>query len=361
MMLLGFIFIITLPGCLSSPLPNVTCMIINLEYVNCTWNEQGIPDYNYTFYSRFGNQPYTECPEYLREGVHTVGCKRPYGRGQKFDMFYSKLSCPHCAANNTSERKQESDLRDRVKLDPPHNLSLAMQSRSELWLYWNISAMSSCVESEVGYRKSTDQEDGEESWGSWTNLVVQANSFRLHFPSSSNRYAFRVRTRVQANCRESMWSDWSSPVLWGEIKQKNNTVPGNQFNGTLTMVVSVICSVVVLVVLACLLVQNERLRVILIPIVPNPSKTLEDLIYIHNGNVEEWLNISKDFVEGFKPNFSEPVCPVREYNLVPQTSISGSECSLPILMDQSDCLSSSCSTSSSSLPSPPENTQPSLV
>ncbi|KAJ8401835.1 hypothetical protein AAFF_G00378060 [Aldrovandia affinis] len=317
-------------------------MIINMEYKHCTWNEHGISEFNYTFHSRLGmKKPYEECPTYLQEGGHKVGCRLPYATGDKYKTLSSKLSW-----GNSEMMKSEIKLEDRVKLNPPHNLSLHMQNSSQLWLYWNISARTTCVENLVSYRKDTDQK--------WTSHPpTLGNYFSLPFPSESNQYTFKVKTRVAETCLESMWSDWSTPVFWGPIK-----VPGSM--DWKVWVSAVICCVV-MVILVCLLVQNERLRIILIPIVPNVSKSLEELFYTYNGNVEEWLHISKEFVEGFKPNFSEPACSVREYNSVPQASISGSECSLPIPLDQSDYLYTSCSTFTSSISAPTENTSPGLV
>ncbi|KAJ8337963.1 hypothetical protein SKAU_G00369290 [Synaphobranchus kaupii] len=289
------------------------------------------------------------CPTYLKKGDHTVGCRLPYKKSDKFKTLY--LSLDNCS----SETVREINLKDRVKLRPPHNLSVQMQSSTDLWLYWNISAPTSCVESEVSYRKDTYQEK--------SSGVLPGNCFSLPFPSANNVYTFQVRTRVMDACHQSNWSAWSTPVYWGQIKQSNSTSTeendGNSMHGMVFML-AVVCCVVVVAVFV-FMIQHERLRFILIPIVPKPSKTLEELLYTYNGNVEEWLHISKDFVEGFKPNFSEPACPVREYNLVPQMSLSGSEDSLPVLLDESDFLDRSCSTSTSTISSPPGNTPPGLV
>ncbi|KAJ8337962.1 hypothetical protein SKAU_G00369280 [Synaphobranchus kaupii] len=101
------------------------------------------------------------CPTYLKKGDHTVGCRLPYKNSDKFKTLY--LSLDNCS----SETMREINLKDRVKLRPPHNLSVHMQSSTELRLYWNISAplKKECVESDVSYRKETDQEkSGLEVW-----------------------------------------------------------------------------------------------------------------------------------------------------------------------------------------------------
>ncbi|KAG9339015.1 hypothetical protein JZ751_024418 [Albula glossodonta] len=229
-MLLEIFLFISHLGCVYSSLPNVSCTIINLEYIDCTWKDHGIPKFNYSFSSSLQNRALLECPDYLLEENQPVGCRLPYEKGNKFKTLSTILF----SASNHLNKTQEIKLQDRVKLHPPQNLSVQLPSSSELWLYWNVSTKFECLQFEVSYKRDTD-------------------------------------------------SDW------------------------------------------------------------------------------DWLHISKEFVEGFKPNFSEPSCPVREYSIVPQTSISGSECSLPILLDQSDCLDTSCSTATSSISASPENTPPGLV
>ncbi|KAI1902835.1 hypothetical protein AGOR_G00020260 [Albula goreensis] len=349
-MLMGIFLFISHLGCVYSSLPNVSCTIINLEYIDCTWKDHGIPKFNYSFSSSLQNRAPLECPDYLLEENQPVGCRLPYEKGNKFQTLSTILF----SASNHLNKTQEIKLQDRVKLHPPQNLSVQLPSSSELWLYWNVSVKFECLQYEVSYKRDTDSD--------WITHPSEGLSFSLPFPSQSNVYTFRVRSRVQQACHESSWSDWSTPLLWGPVKQRNYTEETKPKRSTeWRVLVPVVIGCIVVVMLICLLVQNERLRVILIPIVPNPSKPLEELLYTYNGNVEDWLHISKEFVEGFKPNFSEPSCPVREYSIVPQTSISGSECSLSILLDQSDCLDTSFSTATSSISASPENTPPGLV
>ncbi|XP_061105886.1 cytokine receptor common subunit gamma-like [Conger conger] len=344
-MLVGFVLVLFSLGYASCSFPKVSCTIMNLKYIDCIWNENGIPEFNYTFYSKWQKKEMSNCTTYLQEGEHTVGCRLNYTKGEKFEKLSTYLSFD----NRSSETLH--DLQNRVKLMPPHNLSVKMQGSSELRLDWNISAENKCMESEVSYRKDIDTKDTMTG-------ALPSMFFILPFPSKVNRYTFQVRIRVKDSCLQSNWSAWSTPVYWGQTKQVNRTEASNG-NWLVYMLPIMGCVVVVTVVL--LAFQNERLRVILIPIVPNPSKTLDDLLYTHDGKVEDWLHISKDFVEGFKPNFSEPACPVREYNLIPQMSINGSMSSLPVLSDESDCLSTSCSTSVSSISCPPGDTPPGLV
>ncbi|KAJ8407171.1 hypothetical protein AAFF_G00288470 [Aldrovandia affinis] len=195
--------------------PRVSCLIINLEFINCMWTDQGIPEFNYTFHSS-QSSPLRECPKYLFTDGYTMGCRLPYKRSQKFHKLHTRLSWE----NSSSERVQDIDLKDLVKLDPPHSLSLEVkegESNPELWLHWNISCPSVCVESEVLYRQSNGQ-------GKITVPIV-GYCFSPPFFWPDELYEFQVRIRVPEACTQSKyWSDWSAPVSWVPIPRFNCAV-----------------------------------------------------------------------------------------------------------------------------------------
>uniref|UniRef100_A0A673GSP3 Uncharacterized protein n=1 Tax=Sinocyclocheilus rhinocerous TaxID=307959 RepID=A0A673GSP3_9TELE len=53
-----------------------------------------------------------------------------------------------------------------------------------------------------------------------------------------------------------------------------------------------------------------KLTIILLPVVPDPSKNLQDLFHKHDGN--SWLHISRELKEAFEPDYTEPSCDVCE-------------------------------------------------
>ncbi|KAG9340969.1 hypothetical protein JZ751_020162 [Albula glossodonta] len=90
-------------------IPKVSCLIINLEYINCMWLEQGIPEFNYTFHSRHSQrEAYRECPVYLVRDGRAVGCRLLYEKGIKFRRLRTRLT----TNSSSSERQQEIDLQD---------------------------------------------------------------------------------------------------------------------------------------------------------------------------------------------------------------------------------------------------------
>ncbi|KAL6472076.1 hypothetical protein MHYP_G00182640 [Metynnis hypsauchen] len=337
------------PGSASKFNTNIKCVVINLEYVNCTWDEDGLPQENYTLRSRYDSGPETECQTYLKVNDVNVGCRVSYSE-EKLNRF-SPLHARLYSANGSVVAEHHRNLINMVKLDPPYNLTVEMKN-PELYLYWNSSnrTKAMCKTSQVRYKIN------HKNW-QLQSESTERNSFSLPFPSAQSRYEFQVRVKMSDTCGKSdIWSAWSESVCWGSVKNVNNTETSSSSSAAL-MVLYTAGAAVVLVILSCLLVHSERLRVILVPVVPNPGKNFADLIDNYGGNVENWLSISKELQDGFKPNFTERTCPVREYRLVSQSS-SDSDSSLSSLTDVStDYQPMHSYSSASTLPAPGETTQ----
>ncbi|XP_076875618.1 interleukin 2 receptor, gamma a [Brachyhypopomus gauderio] len=313
LMFLLFLFGIC-PGCEAKSPTNIRCVVMNLEYVNCTWDEDGTLQENYTFRSRFEKHAEEECSTYLRANNVNVGCILPYSEAnlQRFDILHAWVYRHNGSVVMYHHRK----LTGMVKLDPPYNVTASLQD-PQLWIYWNTSSRTkpSCKESEVRYRTKGKEWEVE-------SKHIEMNSFGIAFPQSV--YEFQVRVRMSSNCGQSdIWSEWSSLLHWSSPKNTNDTVPVAA-TSMAVMVMYTAGAAVLLITLSCLLMHSERLRVILVPVVPSP-KNLGDLIESYDGNVEKWLSISKELQDGFKPNFTERPCPVREYRLVPQASSPGAD------------------------------------
>ncbi|XP_065116118.1 interleukin 2 receptor, gamma a [Paramisgurnus dabryanus] len=332
---------------LTSSNPSIKCLVINLEYVNCTWSEQGVQMHNYTFESMFSAYGKQICSQYYQVNRVNVGCRIPYVETQRFNdletWLYNK--------NGSLVTKQKHQLKEEVKLYPPYNLSVEAKKDTELWLYWNVTQNKNCIDSQVRHR--TENTDWQ------TKEPRSMNQFSLPFPSKK-RYEFQVRARIMSSCGQSKyWSEWSMPVYWGHSKPNNKTESPVSSSVT-SLVLYAVGATVMLVILSCLLVHSERLRIILIPVVPNAgrnvSKYLAAFFDDYDGNVDKWLSISKDLEKGFKPNFTERACPVREYRIGSQSSSdSGSVLSMPTDMSSDyQCMSYS---SASTIPGPEETSQ----
>ncbi|KAB5543174.1 hypothetical protein PHYPO_G00076160 [Pangasianodon hypophthalmus] len=331
-------------GSASSP-HQIECMVVNLEYVSCTWDGDGTVAENYTFKSSYNNPDApAECSSYQYVREVRVGCVVPYSEKklQRFDEFHAWLY----RDNITLAKQEYKNLLSRVKLNAPNNVSLLLRD-PELWIYWNITsnAKSQCQERELRYRINGNK------WSTYGTSME--NAFNVPFPNAQSLYEFQVRVRIASTCGLSeLWSEWSEPVFWGTTKKINDTETGRQTSAGL-MVLCTVGAAVVLIVLACLLIHSERLRVILVPVVPSP-KNLGDLIESYNGNVEKWLHISKELQDGFKPNFSERPCTVREFRTESNSESDSDDCLSVHTAVSSDYQSMQSYSSTSTLPSPSE-------
>ncbi|KAM9348833.1 cytokine receptor common subunit gamma-like [Symphorus nematophorus] len=316
--------------------PDVDCLVLHPEYVHCSWNKHGTPEVNYTFSSKFdSDENFIECTTYVLESGTNIGCYQPYQDGKRFHTFRTKL----VHGNNTFELSRY--LKDKVKLRPPPNVTVEMGSDSNLWVYWN-QTKATCEESEISYRTKN---------GKWDDSKVSSgrNRYCINMPSSSSPYEVKVRRKYGKNCGESQhWSEWSDPVVWAP----NNSTDTTQMNNSMSVWTPVLylLGTLTLILLVMMLLHHERLRIILIPMVPKPSLISDDM---------DWTQLSKGLKDSSKANYNERTCTVREYCQVSQSDSESSDsstssvttdqtdCSISIPVDKSD-LSSPCSSSSSS-------------
>ncbi|XP_056263168.1 cytokine receptor common subunit gamma-like [Pseudoliparis swirei] len=303
--------------------PDVDCLVVHLKYVHCSWDKQGTPEVNYTFYGWFHTEKskeFIECLTYLSENNVNTGCNLPFKDSQRFSRFNTKL----VHGNQTSQK--EYDLKTKVKLNPPTSVTVRNGSDSNLWLKWS-QIKSSCVESEVRYRVNNRK------WATYHVRIGEQN-YCVNLPSSSSRYELQVRSRLGEECGLSIfWSNWSEPVFWGS----NNSTDTNQMASSTSVWTTVLYVVgaFILMLLVMMLLHHERIRIIFIPVVPKPSPNLH--------NIEDWFQFPKGHKESF--NYNERPCLVREYCHVSQSD--GEDCSAFSPENESD-LSTSCSSSSSS-------------
>ncbi|KAG7322741.1 hypothetical protein KOW79_014087 [Hemibagrus wyckioides] len=326
----------------ASSLPHqIECTVVNLEYVNCTWDGNTTLVENYTFRSSYKNPDFVvECSSYQYVKAVRVGCVVPYSEEQlqRFDAFYAWLYTDDI---NMIKREYDSLLK-RVKLDAPYNMSVLLKD-PELWIYWNITSnvKKQCQEREVRYRINSNK------WSIYSSRME--NAFNVAFPNSQSGYEFQARVRMSSTCGQSeLWSEWSESVFWGS-KMINDTDTEQPMSAAL-MVLCTVGAAVLLIMLTCLLIHSERIRVILVPVVPGP-KNLKDLIDSYNGNVEKWLHISKELQDGFKPNFSERPCTVREFKTETHSESESDDCLSVHTAVSSDYQSMQSYSSTSTLPS----------
>ncbi|XP_008299708.1 cytokine receptor common subunit gamma [Stegastes partitus] len=281
--------------------PDVDCVVVHLKHVHCSWNQKGTPEVNYTFSSWFHNEKVSTCATYLSENGMNTGCNQPYEETKRFLTFYTELEHGNDIFRKTHE------LVKKVKLYPPSNLTVKNGSDFNLWFYWNQTSFK-CVESEVLYKINDRKEQR-----SMVGAAIQ--SYCINLPSSTSRYELRVRSRLEHICGQSLfWSDWSEPVVWGS---NNGTATTQRLPMSVWTPVLYGVGALTLILLVIMLLHHERLRIILIPVVPKPSLISQD--------IEGWF--PKGVKESFKANYNERACPVREYCNVSQSDSERSDSS----------------------------------
>ncbi|KAL7885841.1 hypothetical protein AOLI_G00061360 [Acnodon oligacanthus] len=292
---------------------DISCMVINLEYVHCSWTRSQMQDVSYNFSSAFKRaDSYQECPQYLQENGQNVACRIPLHQNSQFYAFYTKLFM----GGNLTVQKDYEHLKERVKINPPFNLSVDWSAYGELCLYWvNSVSNSFCVESMVRYRRGSDQ------WQ--VSTEQQSTLYCIPLVPMGVNFTFQVKSRIGNLCGPSdFWSEWSAPLQWGNYTGSISE-PLSQSWWHLWLS---ILGVIVLIALVVLLCYIERVKVFILPVAPDPSKNLQDLFYKHNGNVESWVYVSRELQEAFHTDYAESPCVVCE----PSPILKSKECDKPV-------------------------------
>ncbi|XP_006024485.1 cytokine receptor common subunit gamma isoform X1 [Alligator sinensis] len=284
----------------------VKCVVFNDEYMTCMWGDQeDQPAANYSLYYWYQHQPaVTECRRYLRHNGINTGCWFSHSEITLFQTFRVHVNASHGSRIQVIPT-YDMKLQDLVKPDPPVNLTLQNMSNHQLQLSWHTPyPRQQCVEHAVRYKSNKDTD--------WTVHGVSGQLFSFPSVDEEKKYTFQVRSKINQYCGSTqLWSEWSVPMYWGNTMAHNSTGEPMPRYWVRTVLIPVV-SGMVLLVLVVMLVRMERVWVVFMPQVPNPSKTFDELFNTHKGNFQEWAGVPKDVVESFTPNYSESICHVSE-------------------------------------------------
>ncbi|KFP60645.1 Cytokine receptor common subunit gamma, partial [Cariama cristata] len=295
----------------------VECVLFNEEYMTCVWGSRETLTANYSLYYWYENRsPVVECKQYLQDRGVSIGCHFNQSEIIQFQPFHVLVNAS--LGGRTLEIPSERmELQDLVKPEAPVNLTIRNMSSNQLQLTWSSPyPRAHCLQHAVRYKSNKDT--------SWT---VRAPWIRHPYGCARGRavhqhprhgdyekyYTFYVRSKINSYCGSTqLWSEWSVPVVWGSNSTSKGMVEEQLHWFWIHMVLIPVASCLLLLVLVVLLVRMERVWVILMPRIPNPSKNFDELFITHNGNFQEWAGVPKDFMESFKPNYSENICYVSE-------------------------------------------------
>ncbi|XP_032083873.1 cytokine receptor common subunit gamma isoform X2 [Thamnophis elegans] len=298
--LLGLLLLLVAPGqpTVGGPQAKVDCICHNDDYVICDWGSREKPHHNYSFSSRYASISQTsECTEYIQKERLNVAC-----RLSEYDLFHY-LDIYLNDSQGQVVTHQNLQLKDLVRPGKPFNLTLQNQSNHQLLLTWKTPYQRpDCLEHIVRYKSNKDTE--------FMELPVQpATDIKFQIPSvdPEKRYTFYVKSKLHKTCASTnLWSEESEPAFWG----KEDAHP-SLLSSTTTILIP-LGSFLLLMLLLLALLRMERVWVVLMPRIPNPSKKFEDLFTAYQGNFSEWAGVPKDVVETFKPTYYENICAITE-------------------------------------------------
>ncbi|XP_054695972.1 cytokine receptor common subunit gamma isoform X1 [Grus americana] len=287
--------------------PGVECVLFNEEYMTCMWGSREMLTTNYSLYYWYENKPpVVECKHYLQDRGISIGCRFHQSEIIQFQAFHVLINAS-LGGRTLEIRSEHMELQDLVKPDAPVNLTIRNMSNNQLQLTWTSPyPKAHCLEHAVKYKSNKDT--------SWTQVhPVKGDVFSFPSVDYEKYYTFYVRSKINIYCGSTqLWSEWSVPVVWGSNATSKGTVEEQPHWFWIHTVLIPVASCLLLLVLVILLVRMERVWVILMPRIPNPSKNFDELFITHKGNFQEWAGVPKDVMESFKPNYSENICYVSE-------------------------------------------------
>ncbi|XP_039344763.1 cytokine receptor common subunit gamma isoform X1 [Mauremys reevesii] len=287
----------------------VECIVFNDQYLTCMWGSKEMPTANYSLYywyisPRPENHMPVECKHYLQEEGINTGCWFNPSEIIQFRTFYIHINASHEGRSLVIPTKAMK-LQDLVKPAPPVNLTIQNISNNQLQLTWDsMYNRPHCLEYAVRYKSNKDTR--------WTEHLASGKIFSFPSVDYEKYYTFYVKSKINQYCGTTqLWSEWSVPVFWGN-NATDKGVAEKQAPWFWIHVVLPTASLMLILVLVILLIRMERVWVIFMPRIPNPSKNFDELFNTHQGNFPEWAGVSKDVVESFNPNYNESFCYVSE-------------------------------------------------
>nr|AGQ17910.1 interleukin 2 receptor, gamma [Ginglymostoma cirratum] len=291
---------------LSMQAEDLNCIVYNDEFMECRWNHtEGKP--NITLFYWYTSKPKQECMNYIQENDYNVGCYFSKDNIIEFEQF-SVYRNGSNDSGSISFGTVTFYLQNQVKLYPPTNLTLNMSENNELVLSWEPPAkLLKCRMYEIRHRSNKDKD--------WQVQVINAQTkYVLASVDPEKFYTFQVRSKTNQYCASTkLWSEWSPAIQWGIDHSQSEGSAG--LRTTIT-----VFSLLGLMLLVVIVTKNERLKVIIIPKIPNPGRSFDPLFNNHNGNFQDWLGVPKDALEGFKSTYCENVCIVSESPVNPSLS-----------------------------------------
>uniref|UniRef100_A0A8C5CVW0 Interleukin 13 receptor, alpha 2 n=1 Tax=Gadus morhua TaxID=8049 RepID=A0A8C5CVW0_GADMO len=183
------------PGRGSAVVQRLGCVFHRMEYTNCTWEQANHTSLHRLYYWYVDSGATQECPEYIfHDGVRR-GCR--FTRGQ-----LPVSSLVSICVNSSSPTRASEPAYLYLKI---HNHGSDVEPRLQLeWTQPVGRVPGHCLQWEVEH--GSDRSNGSQP--RWT--VTTETSLRMPLPSDTERFCYRVRSKLADCCaNHGIWSDWS--------------------------------------------------------------------------------------------------------------------------------------------------------
>ncbi|XP_064014966.1 interleukin-13 receptor subunit alpha-1 [Pogoniulus pusillus] len=241
---------------------NLSCVWHNLESMACTWRagENASRDTSYTLHYWFdGLDSSHKCSNHsVHQGIS--GCifplsfpnvTRSYPAVRLLLRADSEAIRPVCASANPTTL---------VKPATPEQLTLS-KVKDDIYVEWSESETfpDNCLVYEVKYHTGDS--------ASARIIQVESNSLSVPSVDPKSKYTFKVRANPKPECYSShLYSDWSQEESIGEEL-------GSAFHSVLLITIPLLVAVSTII----LLVYLKRLKILILPPIPEPREILKHM------------------------------------------------------------------------------------
>ncbi|KFO13511.1 Interleukin-13 receptor subunit alpha-1, partial [Balearica regulorum gibbericeps] len=266
----------------------LSCVWYNLEYMVCTWHpgENASSDTNYTLFYWFdGLKNHKKCSNYsMHQGIFGCTFNLSFPKGTNTYPAISILIRddseeirPVCASKNPTTL---------VKPATPRRVTLA-KINDEIHVEWSESDTfpENCLFYEVKYH------NGDLDTAQIIKVIlhylqltdfffyVEKNYTSIPSIDPNSKYIFKVRAKPKPECYSSkLYSDWSEEKSIGE-----------KIDSTFYFVLIITIPLIVAVSTIILLVYLKRLKILILPPIPDPREILKRMF----GEQNEDSQVSK--------------------------------------------------------------------
>ncbi|NXP34296.1 CRLF2 factor, partial [Leiothrix lutea] len=277
---------------------NITIINFNKEKMQITWATRELfhnenASFFYTF-SEGKHKVWKPCTTYLLDQDYNSGC-----------LF--KTEGPTLAISIRNSNGTEELFFKQLKVDffikpsPPENVTFFWEEDTVTVSCNKPERNTHCLRLELQYKSKFDKE--------WQSRTAKCCSVREQGFDPRKCYSFRVRLRRRVpECNIANYSsDWEAETFWmsGTLLDScdDDVTPQPETEIVLSCSLAILLMMLILSILLC---KWQRVRISVLPAIPDPKYPFADLFNDHNGNLQEWLDKNDHVMLQTKLEYEEP-------------------------------------------------------